>query len=252
MLDYEIVEVKADRQAKANENKAARNAEAAQKLRNAEINKKKKNEMEAEQKKKAAWEQLMKGPQSSEHSAVQKNTILTERLAPGKGYRGYAAESNTKKTVSQRNGEFKEAMRKAKELENRKGKSSINDEYLNMFFAWLKTYKGLSNLTLDEKKFIASLYTRYKDNEKFTNPEDLLMLQDLKNKLRNLSVIVAEWSKHMKETQNKEISNIKQTILTAKINSILLQMGSVHGGAGKLLTKRRKLSKRLQTKKRRV
>ena len=139
-------------------------------------------------------------------------------------------------------------MKKAKELEARKGKSSIDDEYLNMFFTWLKKYEGLSpEPTPNEQNFISSLYTRYKNNEKFTTPEDLLMLQDLKNKLRNLSDIVKEWSTHMKETQDKEITNTKQTMLTAKINSILLQMGSVRGGSGKLLTKRRKIAKRLQT-----
>jgi hypothetical protein len=51
-------------------------------------------------------------------------------------------------------------------------------------------------------------------------------------------------------TQNK-ITHAEEQFLTETINnSILVQ--TVHGGSGKMLTKRRKLSKRLQTKKRRV
>ena len=83
-------------------------------------------------------------------------------------------------------------------------------------------------------------------NDKSNNPTLVLLTKNIRN-TGGVEKYIDDWIRDKKPHMTPIEKN---TLISIVNNNILLQ--TIRGGSGKMLTKRRKLSKRLQTKKRRV
>lgn len=137
----------------------------------------------------------------------------------------------------------------------------INQNYMELlekFLIWLSTQQPLINRVAPAQKtdfinFIKNdILNKIRNQENFKNDikaNNFLykIKQYIDSKEGVYNFLVNEWS----AKSNQELNAKEQIFLTALINnSILVQ--TVRGGAGKMLTKRQKIFKGLQTKKRRV
>jgi hypothetical protein len=145
-------------------------------------------------------------------------------------------------------------------LSARAPESVVNQNYselLKSFFNWLSEQLDLISMVVpgDQDKFTkfisGGIINKIAKQERFVGDTNAsAFLSKIKIYIERKGGVPDMIEKWKNSTQNK-ITHAEEQFLTATINNSILVQTS-RGGSGKMLTKRRKLSKRLQTKKRRV